>query len=64
MGIRLPEGGIWFEVYADKGGKSRWRLTSRNGQTVASSGAPFANQSNARRAANNVRDKAGAATGP
>lgn len=53
-----------FEVYADSGGKSRWRLTSSKGQNIASSGAPFASQSNARRAANNLRDKAGVAAGP
>jgi hypothetical protein len=30
-----------FEVYADSGGKHRWRARSRNGQTVASSGESF-----------------------
>ncbi len=51
-----------FEIYADKGGKNRWRALSTNGQTVGSSGQPFATRSNAVRAANNVRDKAGTST--
>src|SRR5262245_12928962 len=41
-----------LEVYADRSGKSRWRLRSPNGQVVASAGAAFANRSNAKRAAN------------
>jgi uncharacterized protein len=53
-----------YEVYADKGGDHRWRAKSSNGQTVGSSGESFASQSNAQRAADNVRDNAGAATGP
>lgn len=53
-----------FEVYADKSGKYRWRAISSNGQNVGSGGAPYANQSNARRAAKNVQDKVGKATGP
>jgi uncharacterized protein YegP (UPF0339 family) len=40
-----------LEVYADRSGKSRWRLRSPNGQIVASAGAAFANRSNAKRAA-------------
>lgn len=50
-----------FVIYADTSGKYRWRLVSGNGQTVASSGEPFDSQSNARRAAENVRDNAGSA---
>jgi uncharacterized protein YegP (UPF0339 family) len=53
-----------FEVYADKGGKYRWRAKASNGQTVASSGESFANRSNAKRAADNVQAKARGATGP
>jgi hypothetical protein len=50
-----------FEIYADAGGNYRWRLVASNGQTVASSGEPFDSKSNARRAAENVRDNAGKA---
>lgn len=44
-----------FEVYADKGGKHRWRARSSNGKIVASSGEAFASKSNAQRAADTVR---------
>ena len=50
-----------FEIYADSAGKYRWRLVSSNGQTVASSGESFASKSNARDAAENVKEKAGSA---
>jgi uncharacterized protein YegP (UPF0339 family) len=53
-----------FEVYDDAGGKPRWRAKSPNGQTVASSGEAFASKSNAQSAAENVKDNAGAASGP
>lgn len=53
-----------YEVYADRGSEYRWRAKSTNGAIVASSGEAFASQSNARRAADNVRDNAWAATGP
>jgi uncharacterized protein YegP (UPF0339 family) len=43
-----------FEVYADKSGKYRWRLKATNGQTVASSGEPFASKAGARAAAKRV----------
>lgn len=33
-----------FEVYADAGGKYRWRLKADNGQTVASSGESFSSK--------------------
>jgi uncharacterized protein YegP (UPF0339 family) len=51
-----------FVIYKDTGGKYRWRLVAGNGQTVASSGEAFGSQSNARRAAENVKDNAGSAT--
>lgn len=51
-----------FLVYTDSGGNYRWRLIASNGQTVASSGEAFDSKSNARRAAENVRDNAGSAT--
>ena len=50
-----------FEVYADTGGKHRWRATARNGQTVATGGEAFGSQSSARRAATNVQKNVGTA---
>lgn len=53
---------MWkLAVYPDAGGKSRWRPVAANGQTVASSGEPFASRSNAREAAENVKKNAGGA---
>jgi len=51
-----------FEVYADKGGKHRWRAVSTNGQKVGASGQPFSTRSNAVRASRNVQARAGGAT--
>lgn len=53
-----------YDVYADSGSNYRWRAKASNGQTVASSGESFDSQSNAQRAADNVRNNAGSATGP
>lgn len=53
-----------FEIYEDQGGKYRWRLKDSNGEKIASSGESFASESNARRAAENVKRDAGGATGP
>jgi uncharacterized protein YegP (UPF0339 family) len=53
-----------FEVYADSGGKHRWRCNAANGQVVAGAGEAFASQSNARRAADSVQAGVGGATGP
>lgn len=53
--------GWLFHTYLDAAGKWRWRLTAKNGLTVASSGESFDSLSNARRAARNVRDNAGKA---
>ena len=50
-----------FEIYADAGGNYRWRLVASNGQNIASSGESFDSKSNARRAAENVRDNVGKA---
>ena len=50
-----------FVIYEDSGGSYRWRLVAANGQTVATSGESFSSKANARRAAENVRDGAGAA---
>ena len=51
-----------FVVYADSGGKYRWRLESSNGQTIAASGESFASKSNARDAAENVKVRAAEAS--
>ena len=51
-----------FEIYSDSSGQYRWRLVSSNGQTIATSGEPFASKSNAMRAAENIRDNASKAT--
>lgn len=50
-----------FEIYPDKAGAYRWRLVASNGQIVAASGEAFDSKSNAKRAAENVRDNAGTA---
>ena len=52
-----------YDVYAS-GTNWRWRAKASNGQIVASCGEPFVSQSNARRAADNVKSNAGTATGP
>ncbi|QEO09345.1 DUF1508 domain-containing protein [Protaetiibacter larvae] len=52
-----------YELYENKGGHWSWRA-HRGGHIVAVPGESFASKSNAQRAADNVRDKAGEATGP
>ena len=51
-----------FVVYADAGGHYRWRLVANNGQIIAASGESFDSKSNARRAAETVKETAGGAT--
>jgi uncharacterized protein len=51
-----------FEIYKDAAGKFRWRLVDDKGKNVASSGESFASKSNAKRAAENVKTTAAAAT--
>lgn len=51
-----------FVVYADTGGKYRWKLVASNGQTTASSGESFSSKSSAKHAAEAV--KASAADAP
>jgi uncharacterized protein len=51
-----------FEIVKDAGGNYRWRLVAANGEKVATSGESFASKSNAKRAAENVRDHAGGAS--
>ena len=57
------QGSTTSEIYADSGGKYRWRAKARNGQTVASSGESLGSQANARRAADRVQKSASAASG-
>jgi uncharacterized protein YegP (UPF0339 family) len=52
-----------YDVYDDAGGSWRWRAW-RSSDNVASSGEAFDSHYNAQRAAENVRDHAGSATGP
>lgn len=47
-----------FKIYTDEGGKYRWRLLDSNSEKVASSGESFDSKSNAKRAAQNVKDTA------
>jgi uncharacterized protein YegP (UPF0339 family) len=47
-----------FEIYADAAGKYRWRLKDGNGAKVATSGESFDSRSNAKRAAQNVKQTA------
>ena len=53
-----------YDVYADKAGKYRWRALSSNGQNVGSGGESFSSKASAQGAADNVKTKAGGATGP
>ena len=53
-----------YDIYADKAGKYRWRALSSNGQNVGSGGESFSTKSSAQTAADNVKTKAGGATGP
>jgi uncharacterized protein YegP (UPF0339 family) len=50
-----------FVIYQDKGGHYRWKLVAPNGQETASSGEAFASHANAKRAAEGVKEHAGAA---
>jgi len=47
-----------FVIYGDAGGHYRWKLVASNGQTTASSGESFASKSNAREAAERVKETA------
>ena len=49
--MRIP----YFEIYADKAGKYRWRFISGNSKTIASSNECFYDKSTAKRAARTVR---------
>ena len=52
-----------YEIYQDTGNAWRWRAW-RSSDKVAASGESFASKPNAERAAANVRDNAGGASGP
>jgi uncharacterized protein len=47
-----------FDIYQDAANSYRWRLIDNNGEKVASSGESFVSRSNAKRAAQNVKDTA------
>ena len=47
-----------FVVYADAGGKYRWKLVASNGQTTASAGESFSSKSSAKHAAEGVKKSA------
>ena len=50
-----------FVIYADAGGKYRWKLVSSNGQTTATAGESFASKSSAHKAAEGVKKAAAGA---
>jgi len=50
-----------FVIYADAGGRHRWKLVSSNGQTTASSGESFSSKSAARKAAEAAKKSAATA---
>ncbi len=47
-----------FQIYSDAAGKYRWRLKDADGEKVALSGDSFASESDAKRAAQRVKDTA------
>jgi uncharacterized protein YegP (UPF0339 family) len=47
-----------FQIYSDAAGRYRWRLKDADGEKVALSGDSFASRSEARRAAQRVKDTA------
>jgi uncharacterized protein YegP (UPF0339 family) len=53
-----------FELYEDAADKWRWRLLDGNSEKIASSGESFSSRSNAKRAAQNVKDTVPNATIP
>lgn len=50
-----------FQIYTDAAGKFRWRLKDGNGEKIAASAESFDNRSDARRAAQSVKETAGGA---
>lgn len=53
-----------FDIFQDSAGKWRWRLFDGNNVNIATSGESFASHSNAKRAAENVKSSAPAASIP
>jgi uncharacterized protein YegP (UPF0339 family) len=54
---------MWkFEIYEDASREYRWRLKAPNGRIIADSGEGYSSRSNARRAAENVRQRIGGAS--
>jgi uncharacterized protein YegP (UPF0339 family) len=51
-----------FEVYKDKTGEFRWRLTHRNGQVIANSGEGYTDKVNAMAGINSVKENVPNAT--
>lgn len=47
-----------FQIYSDAAGKFRWRLKDADGEKVALSGDSFASESEAKRAAQLVKETA------
>ena len=47
-----------FQIYSDAAGKYRWRLKDADGEKVALSGDSFVSESEAKRAAQLVKDTA------
>lgn len=61
--FKLGAASARYEVYQDTGNAWRWRAW-RSSDKVASSGESFDDKNNAERAAVNVRDNGGSASGP
>ena len=51
-----------FEIYKDKSGEFRWRLTHNNGQVIANSGEGYTSKANAMGGINSVKETASNAT--
>ena len=51
-----------FEIYKDKSGEFRWKLTHTNGQVLANSGEGYKAKANAINGINSVKENAPTAT--
>jgi uncharacterized protein YegP (UPF0339 family) len=47
-----------FEIYKDKTGEFRWKLTHTNGQTIANSGEGYTSKVNAIKGIDSVKENA------
>jgi uncharacterized protein YegP (UPF0339 family) len=52
---------VKFEIYKDKSGEYRWRLTHTNGQIIADSGEGYTTKVNAIHGINSVKENASTA---